>query len=233
MSVMHTLRLNHLVNAILVFLPMMLLATVVRAQHIPMNAWIHDPVISSVGISPNGNRLVALTLSDVNQAPDITVWDTRNLSTPPKRFRPEDSKSLFVTWLNDERLLVVGRQKYDYRIGGKVTRWFRDKAYIVDAEGKRFREILKNKESIDINIFDLLPMHKNKILVSVINLEFAEDIYEVNLEKFLSRRVFRGATGESFFADHEGNVRGKAQIRGRGDQARIEFLYRHPETNDW
>ena len=63
--------------------------------------------------------------------------------------------------------------------------------------------------------------------------EFAEDIYEVNLKNFVSRRVFRGATGESFFADHEGNIIGKVQIRGRGDQARIEYSYRHPETGDW
>jgi len=233
MKAIRTLRHNCRLRTVLVFASMMLMCTIVRAERIPMNAWIHDPVISSVSISPNGNRLVALTLSDVNEAPDITVWDTRSLSTAPKRFRPKDSKSLFVTWLNDDRLLVVGRQKFDYRIGGKVTKWFRDKAYIVDAEGKRFREILKNKESIGISVFDLLPRHKDKILVSVINLEFAEDIYEVDLRKFLSRRILRGATGETFFADHEGNIRGKSEILGRGDEARIEFSYRHPETGDW
>ncbi len=233
MNDLRTLGKNSRTIVVLVFVTMTPLSTVVGAELIPMNAWIHDPVISSVDISPNGNKLVALTLSDVNEAPDVTVWDTRNLSADPKRFKPSDSKSLFVGWLNDERLIVVGRQKYDYRIGGKVTRWFRDKAYIVDAEGKRFREILKKKESINISIFDVLPMHKDKILVSVINLEFAEDIYEVDLKKYLSRRVFRGATGESFFADHEGKIRGKFQIRGRGDQARIEFSYRHPETGDW
>jgi len=205
----------------------------VAAELIPMNAWIHDPVISSVNVSPDGNSLVALTLSNVNEAPDITIWETSNLSAEPKRFKPKDSKALFVRWLNDDKLLVVGRQKYDYRIGGKVTRWFRDKAYIVDKTDAKFREILSNKESVGTSIFDVLPRHKDKILVTVTNFEFAEDIYEINLDSFLSRRVFRGATGEGFLGDYAGNIFGKSEIRGRGDEARIEYSYRHPETGKW
>ena len=205
----------------------------VAAELIPMSAWIHDPVISSVNVSPDGNSLVALTLSNVNEAPDVTVWDTSKLSAEPKRSRPKDTKAYSVRWLNDDKLLVVGRQKYDYRIGGKVTRWFRDKSYIVDKDGGRFREILSNKESVGTAIFDVLPRHKDKILVSVTNFEFAEDIYEVDLDNLLSRRVFRGATGEGFFGDYAGNIYGKSEIRGRGDEARIEYSYRHPETDKW
>ena len=205
----------------------------IAAELIPMNAWIHDPVISSVNVSPDGNGLVALTLSNVNEAPDVTVWETSKLSAEPKRFRPKDSKALSVRWLNDDKLLVVGRQKFDYRIGGKVTRWFRDKAYIVDKKDARFREILSNKESVGTRIFNVLPRHKDKILVAVTNLEFAEDIYEIDLDSSLSRRIFRGATGEAFLGDYAGNVFGKSEIRGRGDEARIEYSYRHPESGDW
>ena len=202
-------------------------------QLIPMQAWIHDPVISSVSVSPDGNRLAALTLVDVNDAPKITVWDTRDLSKAPVTFAPKSTKAMQVGWLSNDRLFVVGRQKFDYRFGGTVTRWFRDRAYIVDAEGKRFREVLSNKESIGVSLFDSLPNQENKILVSVTNTEFAQDIYEVNLKNFLSKRIFRGATGESFFGDHEGTIRGRSKIVGRGDEARIEFAYRNPNTNQW
>lgn len=205
----------------------------IAAELIPMNAWIHDPVISSVNVSPDGNGLVALTLSNVNEAPDVTVWETSKLSAEPKRFKPEDSKAIFARWLNDDKLFVVGRQTFDYRIGGKVTRWFRDKAYIVDKTDAKFREILSNKESVGTAIFDVLPRHKDKILVSVTNFEFAQDIYEIDLDSFLSRRVFRGATGEGFFGDYAGNIYGKSEILGRGDEARIEYSYRHPETDKW
>ena len=205
----------------------------VADQLIPIQAWIHDPVISSVSVSPDGNRLAALTLVDVNAAPRVTVWDTRNFSKAPETFAPEDTKAIQVSWLSNDRLFVVGRQKFDFRIGGKVTRWFRDRGYIVDSKGERFRQVLSNKESVGISLFDRLPNHEDKILVTVTNTEFAEDIYEVNLKNFLSKRIFRGATGESFFADHEGKVRGRSKIMGRGDEARIEFSYRHPDSGDW
>jgi len=49
-------------------------------------------VIASVNVSPDGNKLVALTLSDVNEAADITVWDVNNLAAEPTRFKPKKSK---------------------------------------------------------------------------------------------------------------------------------------------
>ncbi len=227
----HRNILSKCLTPVLAILP--LFSSVAEAEQIPINAWVHDPVISSVSISPDGNKLAAITLPGLDKEPEITVWDTTDFSAPPKRFRPKDSRLLGTRWLNNDRLFVVGRQKFDYRIGGKPTRWFRDKAYIVDSEGKRFREILKSKESVGTALFDSLPRHKDKILVSVTNLEFAQDIYELNLNSYLGVRVHRGATGESFFANHEGVIRGKSEFKGSGDKARIDFYYRHPETNDW
>ncbi len=205
------------------------------AEKIPMSAWIHDPVISSVNVSPDGNKLVALTLSNVNKAADITIWDTNDLGAPPIRFAPKDTKALFVTWLNDDRLFVVGRQKFDFRIRSKTTRWFRDKAYIVDTEGKKFRTILANRQDdiAGVSLFDRLPLNSEKILVQATNLEFAPDIYEVDLKSLNSKRIYRGATGESFIADPKGNVKAKTEFKGGGDSARIQFSYRNPQTDAW
>ena len=222
----------------------MLSSASANAEKIPMTAWIHDPVIASVNVSPDGNKLVALTLSDVNEAADITVWNTNDLSASPKRFKPENTKAISVSWLNNDRLFVVGRQKYDftpgqkYRIGvrsAKKIRWFRDIPYIVDSEGKRFRQLFDSKEQeiVSVNLFDSLPLQPDKILVQTTNLEFAVDLYEVDLNKFTSKRVFRGASGESFLANPYGEVKGKSEFHGDGDTARIEFSYRDPETNDW
>ena len=205
------------------------------AENIPLTAWIHDPVIASVNVSPDGNKLVALTLSNVNEAADITVWDVNNLSAEPKRFKPKKTKALSVTWLNNDRLFVRGRQKYDYKIGSRTTRWFRDYAYIVDDEGKRFRELLKSKKDqiAGVSLLDTLPLQPDKILVQTTNLEFASDIYEVNLRNFNSKRIFRGATGESYFTDPKGVIKGRSEFVGGGETARIEFSYRNPNTNAW
>ena len=208
------------------------MALPVQAETIPMNAWIHDPVIASVGVSPDGNQLVALTLADVNAPPQITVWQTGDLSVPPRRFAPVDVKALRVFWLNDEYLLVVGRQKFDYRSGGIPTKWFRTKLYVVDDEGERFRELLENQDGAK-GLFDVLPRQEDKFLVELINREFASDIYEVDLGTFNSRRVYRGASGVGIFADHEGVIRGRQELEGGGEATRIEFSYKHPETGEW
>jgi dipeptidyl aminopeptidase/acylaminoacyl peptidase len=221
--------------SILIGTALALMPILVNAEKIPMTAWIHDPLIASVNVSPDGNKLVALTLSNVNEAADITVWDTNNLSAPPTRFKPKKTKALFVTWLNDDKLFVIGRMKYDYVRGGRTTHWFRDYAYIVDEKGKRFRELFKSKEDdiAGVSLFDSLPQQPDKILVQTTNLEFAPDIYEVDLKSFTSKRIFRGATGESYFTDAKGEIRGRSEFQGGGESARIEFSYRNPNTNDW
>ena len=204
------------------------------AERIPMSAWIHDPVIDSVDVSPDGKRLVALTLADVNAPPDVTVWRTEDLSAEPLRFRPPDVKARAVFWLNDDRLLVVGRQKFDIRAGGRPTRWFREKAYLFDVPGDgKGTELFRNRDIFGVRIFNLLPQDKDKVLVEVTNLEFAADLYEVDLESYHSKRIYRGATSQVIFGDVEGAVRGRQEIEGSGDDIHIRFSYRHPETGKW
>ena len=201
-----------------------------RAEIIPMNAWIHDPVISSVDVSPDGHQLVALTLSDVNAPPQVTVWQTEDLSIPPVRFSPPDVKTLGVGWLNDEYLYVIGRQKFDIRVGGRPTRWFRDKLYIIDDGGEqRWRELLETEDGIK-GIFNVLPHDRDRFLARRINYEFGMEIYEVNLRNFNSRRVYRGASGDSILADVFGEIRGRSEMEGTGENTRLIYSYIHPET---
>lgn len=95
--------------------------------------------------------------------------------------------------------------------------------------------MFKSKENdvAGVRLFDTLPLQPQKILVETTNLEFASDIYEVDLKSFLSKRVFRGATGETFFADPKGAIKGKSEFLGGGDDASIEFSYRNPSTDRW
>ena len=205
----------------------------VRAQTIPMNAWIHDPVIDSVDVSPDGNQLVALTLSDVNAPPQVTVWQTEDLSRPPTRFSPPDVKALVVGWLNDEYLYVIGRQTFDIRVGGRPTLWFRDKLYVIDDRGEeRWRELLENEDGGKA-IFNVLPHDRDRFLARRMNLEFGMEIYEINLRNFNSRRIFRGASGEDIFADVFGEIRGRSELRGSGENTRLVFSYIHPEAGQW
>ncbi|MBX2847497.1 MAG: prolyl oligopeptidase family serine peptidase [Acidiferrobacterales bacterium] len=229
------------ISSTIVSMSIMILFAVqpVQAEEIPLPAWIHDPVISSVNVNPSGTKLVALTLTDVNKAPEITVWDLADLSQAPTRLGPDkvgavkSIKPLFVDWLNDEQLFVYGRQKYDYRLSGRNVKWFRDKTFIVDSEGKKAREILANREKIGSRLISRLPLKEDKILVGVTNNEFAEDLFEVDLKKFTATRVYRGSPETSVFIDPYGEVFGRTRFRANAPGARIEFSYKHPETDDW
>ncbi len=204
------------------------------AEPIPINAWIHDPLIDSVDITPNGEQLVALTLPDINAPPEVTVWQTRNLALPPRRFKPVDVKAIGVFWLNDEYLLVVGRQKFDIRTGARPTKWFRNKVYVVDDEGKRFRELLENKEAISVQLTNVLPQHKDRFQVALTDREFATDLYEVNLGSFLAKRIYRGTSGEGgTVTDLHGDIRSRQTLEGSGKQVHIRYSYKHPQTGAW
>ena len=139
-----------LYERILLTIAALLAATAASAELIPIKAWVHDPVIDSVRVSPDGNRLVALTLSDINEPADVTVWDTRDLGKPPARFKPEETKALFVTWLSNDQLFVRGRQKYDYTVGAandevvqghrlSRRREYRSLPDAVQGQGRRYR----------------------------------------------------------------------------------------------
>ena len=214
-----------------------LLGCVSGAAHsteaIPIGAWIHDPVISSVDVTPDGRQLAALTLGGINAPPWITVWQTGDLSLPPRRFKPVDVKALSVSWLNDEYLLVVGRQKFDIRVGARPTKWFRNKIYVVDDKGKRFRELFETRRILGITGLSTLPQHKDRFLVQVTNTEFADDVYEVSLKNFVARRVYRGASSENISMDHHGEIRARSELEGSGKDTHIQISYKHPQTGKW
>ena len=203
------------------------------AQPIPISAWIHDPVIASVRVSPDGTRLAALTLGDVNAPPDVTVWRTADLSAQPVRFRPRDIKARAVFWLNDDRLMVIGRQKFDIRFGGRTTKSFREKIYIYDGEGGGKRELFKTKEFFTLGLFSRMPRQQDKVLVLVTNQEFATDIYELDQNSYTAKRVYLTASDESPICYIDGAIRGKQRIEGGGEDIHIRFSYKHPETGKW
>lgn len=204
------------------------------AEQIPMNAWIHDPLIDGVEVNFSGSRLVALTLGSVDDVPDVTVWETRDLTKPPQRFKPDDSKVIGVTWLNDDTLFVLGRQKFDYRIGARPTFWFRDIAYVVDAEGKRFRTLMGHRDDIQsVQLVNLLTNEPDKVLVSVSTVQRTQEFLELDLNRLTTKRVFRGDDRSSFGIDTLGNVATRQIIEGAGESVHIVTSLKDPDSNAW
>ena len=82
-----------------------------------------------------------------------------------------------------ERRVPAGGRQAEVRHSrrGAPTKWFRNKIYVVDDEGKRFRELFATKRVLGVSGLSTLPQHKDKFLVQVTNYEFADDVYEVRL----------------------------------------------------
>ncbi len=212
--------------------------------YIPLHAWVHDPSLASVALSPDGKHLVAVSLADMGAIPTIGIWNADALAEAPTRFELTASdgsrwKPLSAFWLNDTVVYAVGRQLIDYSIGARKIKNFREKAFVYDMKkgklmepfgggGSRIEDLLGS-----ITLEDRLPLNGQKVLVRVTNPEGAVDIYEMDLAKYNTRRVFKGASGLSPFTDLEGNVRGRTRVEGDGDDARIEVEARKAGSDSW
>ncbi len=209
---------------------------------VPLVLWSHDPVIDSVDVTPDGQRLAMLTLSNVNEAPQITVRDTARLDAEPiARFAPEDSKALGVSWLSNDALLVIGRMKYDYKYGGRTTRWFRNRLYVYtidenDQVGRPARLFDDNSQVLGGSVINRLIEQPDKVLISIATeaSDRATDHYELDVKSFKTRRVHRGSPIKLAFTNYRGEVFARSEVEGGGAKgAHMRFLYKHPETGAW
>ena len=209
-----------------------------HGEQIPIQAWVHDPVIDSVRISPDGTKMAALTLPSVTSPPEITIWSLERMKEPPLRFSPKRSKALALDWVSNHHLIVVGRQKEDTARGGKVIKWFNTPVYLykVDSDFIENRSTPKERllslgdDVIGASLENILRKKPNIILLRVTNREFASDLYEMNLNTFRLRRVYRGSPKNSVVTNLDGEVIGKVTFRARGIGARLEYSYRNPDT---
>jgi acetyl esterase/lipase len=211
---------------------------------IPVNAWVHDPVLASVALSPDGKHLVAVSLADINSTPTIGIWNADALAEAPARFEltAQDGsrwKPLSAFWLNDSVIYAVGRQNLDLSVGARKIKTFRDKAFVYDMKRKKVLEPFGGSSSRiedlfgEISLLDRLPLDGKKVLVTETNSEGATDIFEMELDKYRLKRIFKGAAGTSAFTDLEGNVRGRLRFEGDGDTARLEVEARKAGSDSW
>nr|WP_010132342.1 alpha/beta fold hydrolase [Microbulbifer agarilyticus] len=223
-------NIRHVLFAVLAALPIVK----IEAKDVPLEAWVHDPLIDSVSVNPAGTRISALTLASVNEAPYATLWSVSDFSKPPTRYQPKSSKLIGLQWLGDDKLFAVGRQKFDYRFGGKPTRWFRNIPYILDADTGEFRELMRHRDDIQsASIVDLLEDKPNKVLVSIQTDQRTEEFLELDLKRLTTKRVFRGDDRSSFDTDTLGNVVVRQKIEGSGDDIHIVTSFKNPVSDKW
>jgi len=205
------------------------------AQQIPLEAWSHDPYITNVALSPSGKKLMAITLPGVNQPPVVTIWNTENFNNKPVRLKPKSSKVIGAGWLNDDKILIVGRQKFDIRAGGKPTRTFRSPVYIANSDGSgKVKQFLKNRKNmLGASIENRLIDQPNKVLLNITLDDQSTEFVELNLKSMVGKRIFRGGDSSSFGTDTRGNVAVKIQLKTNSKGIHQSFQLRNPDTRKW
>ena len=214
------------------------------AGTIPVQGWAHDPVLSSVAISPDGKRIVAVSPQNLGAVPQLTIWAVDDLASPPKRIdlvgRDRSRwKPQGAFWLNNSQVYVVGSQLLDARLGGRTFLTFNSRAFVYDLDRERLAEPFGSGgtgvESLisQFSLLDRLPMDDNRVLVTTTNRDGATDIYEMSLERnYQLRRIFRGSPGTSAFTDLDGQVRARLRFEDAGGP-RLEVDVRPVNSNDW
>lgn len=220
-------------------------STLASAQPIDERALYAPPAISSVSISPNGEHIAAVTASGFNAAPEVSVWSVSNMGAEPRRFRPNDVRVFSVTWLNDESLAVFGQQTFDFRGSAGAVRTMRTKFYIVDREGRNFREPMTRggiarfageriaQAVTQPTLLSRVPGRPDTWLVTL-STDSAEDVYALNVRTLESELVLRGTERDiGFFADQDGEIRLRTQVDFEGNDVLFRVLARLKGQDAW
>ncbi len=214
------------------------------AGPIPMQAWVHDPVLASVAISPDGKHIVAVSPQNLDAVPQLAIWEADDLSSAPRRIDlVGDDRSRWkpqgAFWLTNSKVYVVGTQLLDARISGRTTLTFNNRAFVYDMERERLSEPFGGSGTrLDsllnrFSLLDRLPMDDDRVLVSTTTPEGTTDIYEMSLDRnYRLRRIFRGSAGTSAFTDLEGQVRARLRFEDAGGP-RLEVDVRPVGSNEW
>lgn len=120
----------------------------VQARPIPVDTLAKLPALSNVSLSRDGDYLVGLVGQDGSDRQSLAVWDTKDLSTPPKMTKPDgDVEFIYAEALKAGKILVFARTKWTGSLGGcgegkriGSTKTYLNKIFITDINFSEFTE---------------------------------------------------------------------------------------------
>jgi dipeptidyl aminopeptidase/acylaminoacyl peptidase len=178
------------------------------------------PMYSGFTVSPNGKFVAALEARGEDRV--ILIWPADNLKAQPTVLGSKEMKISRIQFIKDGLLAVTLWQPYDSRLNG-VTKTFLSKLYIVDLQGKNWREPLpRPRAKTDLEdeiaaisvpqILDTLPADPDHILVISNDLSTNGDVYKVNLRSMRAEKIMRT---EEKTAGYRTDLAGQIRARRR------------------
>ena len=206
-------------NFILQALSFLLLLTAnVDAKSLPVEAFASIPDVSSVALSPDGNKVISLIKVETktHSGKLIKLYDVKTAQSKPLVF--SDNKKYVVTrvyWASNDYVLIEAKFPAT-RYGTPVTETRLLKVEISSGKlspllSKSFVKRLNFVPNIMSNVIDLMPHDDNHILMSMAGLanDASESVLKVSLLGKGRTRVIQKPRGKvvDWLTDYQSNVR--------------------------
>lgn len=202
-----------------------------ESSGIDLDAFTMMPMIRSVSVSPNGDKLAILRATSKNGDYVIEIRDPFDLKKEPVRLGASKMMVSNVSFLNNDKIGVSFRQLSK---DGSSKSWVNEFA-ITDADGKGKWVIPSNNKRLGyFQIFDLLPDEENEVLaLTDVNDNRIPDVIKYNLENGSFKTVIRGNSEVygGFIADADGEIRAGRGFDNASDS--IELFAREKGSSEW
>jgi len=198
---------------------------------LPIDSFAALPVIDGVSLSPNGKKMAVLKATSKNGDYIVEIRELADFNKKPVRLGADKMLVQSVSWLNDDKILLVFRQILR---DGARSYWV-NKLAITDADGKgRWLVPFRDRKNIGFELISALPHEKDFILIQAdVNNNYIPDVVKMNVNTGRTVTVLRGNTKVrgGFIADKDGDIRGASSWNAKDDT--IDLLVRKKGTDDW
>ena len=213
-----------------------LLQSVVYASSLPLEAFAQRDSMRNVTLSPDGNKIALMRISERGANPVLEIYETADLTKTPFRLNADPMEITGYRWISSSDIVVSFRQQVRDSIQGFNRGVYENVLGKLDLDRKKVRKF----KEINLSIANLLVDKPNKILVSLqpkdvagLNPRFRPlSYYEFDLNTERKKLVLRGRPtvgGVQF--DKDGNPIYALQF-SRSSSA-ITHVMREPGDSDW
>jgi dienelactone hydrolase len=206
-------------------------SVVVKAEILPLDAFVMLPTIKQAATSIDGKKLAFLRASNKKGNYVIEVRSIDDLKKKPILLGAKRMEITGFTWLNSKKMAVTFRQNIQ---DGNKNYWA-SKLAIVNADGTGKWLVPFNKDQhANLSIISYLPDNDDEILIQYdINNNGTPDVISYNINTGRSKTVLRGNTklSQGFIADAEGEIR--AALGYNLADNSLDFYARIKGSSDW
>ena len=212
--------------------------SIAQPEELPASAFGNLPDVTSVKLSPNGERLMSLVRYSGNGKSGVTVTSIDLATMEKKILTSTDNAKFFISWANwanDDEIIVAIR--YPSSIQGhdiastELLKFNATSGKAAPVIPKRLYKKRNYTPVVKDNVIDFLPKNKDELLLSLrLSNEVASNVMKINHKTGRTKVIHPARTNTlNWVTDRQNNVR----IAFRFKDATVEHDYRDVGEKKW